>query len=729
MSNNESEISKLAQLAPAKVIAINYSDSEVSINGTDGNGSPANVYIKTPLELDENPLLKLYIGYLQSTAFLKLRSSTRYTKAISIRNFFDYVKNKNDFLKSGLPFDVINQFFIHQKKVSDRTSFYNDELILKGPIKLILNRSEDINKKYADNTLADYLAFCPNFPPPNSKTKKALSELFGQKNCPYSDTELLQSLRLGCSFLLNQFSKIREKLLNEKKVMDALDKLKIEKYKGLPILINPQSSNYTIDSAPPKQIDDEAWAKFRDINHYIFEVVIELKDPYMLEWFSFKSFPSPKKGTVEASLSKQEWIKKFYNTTKITSQISIGENKYRLRRIDNITPKFLLGFLDIETFLIQCLLSSESIQRGGLQSHSLKDFSTTLESTQIGYNKGRRDKPSATPIYTRQSLPYQCYTTYVNQRENAAHNGYSADNKTIYYDIKGTSKGHIGFTTQSLHFFELLITPDSEIIQLYRKELEEEGEAFLWLIKKVFHHNRLAYLETIKNNLKRNRKVPKKGDAKRDNRVIGLTPDAISMSRKRLDDGVSINEKSNDKITENNEINDPNVSAELTSHSPETKHNIYKNRSYSKEAIESERDFGSQVGNLMVKEALKLGDKLNGIKYLKLEQVRDLLGTTNEIKKIEELLEQVDTELWGGFQHNGETIIITNETTAMLLKGYINHIKIELPKLFLDDQRKGQKAQKQLAYLSSIFDKFPVYMQQQGEEMLEKFDIPYPSLI
>jgi hypothetical protein len=729
MANNEGNMSELARLAPAAVIPINTSDYEATVIGTDGNGSIAKVLIKIPSELEGNPLLILYTGYLQSPAFLKLMPSTRYTKAITIRNFFDYVQNENDFLKSGLPFDVVNQFFICQKINSEKTSFYNDELNLKVPINCILKRNNDIDKKYFDSTLANYLAFFPKFPPPKSKPKKALSELFGQKNCPFSDTELLQSLRLGCCFLLNQFSNIREKLLKECKISDALDKLKNEEYKGLPILTNLQTTNYTIDSALSKKTSEFACAKFKDINTDVLETVLELADPCILEWFLLNSFPSPKEGSPEAALPKAEWVKLFYKDGKFSSQVTLEKNAYRLQRIGNITPKYLLSFLDIETFLIQCLLASESIQRGGLQSHSLKDFSITSESTQIGYNKGRRKKSSATPIYTRQSLPHQCYTRYVNQREEAAYNNYSASQKTLHYDIKGTSKGHIGFTSKSLNFFELLIGHNSEIKKLYMKELEEEGDAFLWLIKKIWKHNRLAYFETIKNNTKRNRSEPKKGDSKRINRVIGLTPDAISMSRKRADDGESIHEKIEYDTTDNSGTNDQHVSAELTAHSNATKHNTYKNRSYSKEAIESERDFGAQVGNLMVEEALKLGSELKSVKYLKLEQVRDLLGITNEIEKTEKLLEQVDTELWGGFQHNGDTIITTNETTAMLLKGYINHIILELPKLFLDDQSKGQEAQKKLAYLSSIFDQFPAYMQKQGEEMLDKYDIPYPSLL
>jgi hypothetical protein len=729
MTYDEGDISELARLAPANIVAINNSDLAVIVNGTDGNRTPTQICLKIPSGLEKNPLLKLYIGYLQSVEFLKLNSSTRYSKAISIRNFFDYIESNKGFLKSGLPFDIVNQFFINQKENSDRSSFYNEELTLKVPIKLTFKKEVKLEQKYYDRTLADYLAFFPNFPPPISQPKKALSELFGTKNCPYTDTELLQSLRLGCCFLLNQFSDMRTKLLENSKIIQSLDKLKNEKYNNLPILVNPQASNYTIDSAPIKQISEKAWTKLSKINHDIFEAIIELADPYMLEWFAFKSFPSPIKGSNEAKLPKLEWIEAFYKNNKIASQVSFSKTKYRLRRLDNITPSFFLSPLDIEIFLIQCLLASESIQQGGLQTHTLDNFSATLTSTQIGYDKGRRDKSSVTPIYTRQSLPYQCYSTYVEQRNIAALNGYNSSNKTIHYDNKGTGKGHIGFTTQSLHFFELVITPDSEIRKTYKKELGEEGEAFLWLVEKIWRHNRKAYDETIKNNQKRNRVTPKKGHAKRKNRVIGLTPDGISMSRKRLDESVSVKKKIENETSTNKEISDDNVNAELTAHSITTKHNTYKNRSYSKEAIESERNFGAQVGNLMVEEALKLGDKLSNVTYLNLEEARALLGITNESSKIEELLGLVDSELWGGFQHNGETIIVTNNTTAMLLKGYINHIKLELPKLFLDDQRKGQQAQKKLAYLTSIFNKFPAYMQKEGKNMLGKYDIPYPSLM
>jgi hypothetical protein len=521
------------------------------------------------------------------------------------------------------------------------------------------------------------------------------------------------------------------KLLSDTRVVEALEKLKGEEYDNLPLLAHPQASNYTVDSAPSKKISKEAWAKFKDINTTVFEIITELAEPHILDWFSFKSFPSPKPNSPEVALTKLEWIKKFHKKSQIVQRVSFGRNNYRLRRLNNITPTFLLRALDIETFLIQCLLASESIQRGGLQSHLLTDFSSTLESTQIGYDKGRRKKSSASPIYNRQSLPHQCYSQYVKGREEAYSGGYKISKNTMHFDNKGTGKGHIGFTTESLHFFELLILPNSEFKKLYRKELGEEGEAFLWLVKKIWNHNRLAYVETLKNNVERKKFGPVAGYSKRINMVIGLTPDAISMSRKRIDDGVSIHKKVEDEseINGSSRYSEQNVSAELTAHSKATKHNIYKNRSYSKEVIESERDFGAQVGNLMVEEALKIKTELDNVKHLTLEQVRDLLGITNEINKVEELLEQVDIELWGGFQHCGETIIITSDITAMLLKGYIEHLRLELPKLFLDDKQKGQVAQKKLAYLSSIFDKFPTFMQYQGEAMLSEFEIPYPSLL
>ena len=294
------------------------------------------------------------------------------------------------------------------------------------------------------------------------------------------------------------------------------------------------------------------------------------------------------------------------------------------------------------------------------------------------------------------------------------------------------SKGHIGFTNKSLHFFKLLIS-DSGVSEYLNSELGEEGAPFRWLIKKIWNHNQLAYKETLQNNIKKKRTGAKPGYAKRNNRVVGLTADAISMSRKRIDDPVVIKPDESNETDINKksttDFNDVCVDSELTAHSPNTKQNKYKNRSNSKESIESEKNFGAQVGDKMVNEASKLNDALKDVELVTLEKVRDILGIKDNKSKVEALLQQVDADLWGGFNHDGKVIIITSEVTAMLLIGYIEHINSELTKLLLDSSLRGQEAQKKIAYLAAILNKFPAHLQRKGKQQLQEYNIPYPSLI
>lgn len=725
--------SELASLAPAEVVPINYSDSEATVYGKDGSGNNAIVQVTIPPAHISNPLLKLYIGYLQSPLFLGLSPSTRYTKAIEFRNFYKYIAENKQYESSGLPYDIVNQYFIKLKETSERTSFYNEEIILRVPLKLFSKTVVDgfDKDKFAHVSLANYLVFFPNFPPPHSLPKKSMAELFGQKNTPYSDTELMQSLRLGCCFLLNKLSEIREKLMSNKHVLKQINALKTAEYDNKPLIFNSQSNNFTVDYAPPKQIDNLSWEIIKTANLQIYETIVNNADPLTLEIFTFRSFPKAKLNSIEAKLTTLQWVQEFKNNLQTTASIykkrTYGKNSYFLRRLDNITPKFLICPSDFEIYLIQCLLASESIQREGLNIHLLSDFSINFESAQIQYNKGRRDKSSATPIYTRQNLPYQCYTRYIEQRKVAKEYSLADTNKTLDYSTVTTAKGHIGFTAKSLHLFELLLSNESEVTRQYKDELGSEGDAFLWLIKRMWQHNQIAYNETIANSRNKKKLNELTGASKRESRVIGLTPDAITMSRKRMDDTVTISKKEGPETARSQ--SEPAVQAELTSHSLATKHNVYGNRSNSKEAIESERNFGAQVGDLMVEDALKVGEYLKDMKQINLSEIKDLLGLTSGYEDIEQLLENVDAELWGGFQHNGQVIILISDVTAMLLTGYINHLHDEIPRLFLDSQLKGQYAQKKLAYLSTIFNSFPPDIQREGKKLLEEFDIPFPSLV
>ena len=158
---------------------------------------------------------------------------------------------------------------------------------------------------------------------------------------------------------------------------------------------------------------------------------------------------------------------------------------------------------------------------------------------------------------------------------------------------------------------------------------------------------------------------------------------------------------------------------------------VYNDRSNSPQKIESQRRFGAQVGELYEKEALKISKYIKSAKVVDMQQVRKILDISNSKDEFEEMLESLDldTEIWGGINHQGQTLIVTTEVTAALITGYIAHIKKELPSVRLDSEQKASTHRINLEYLSEMLEQFPSHLQQAGKDMIAEFDIPYPSLI
>lgn len=710
---------KLENLAPDNIYPIEASKSSVLIRGQDPQGFNRDVLIQIPIEYLKHKIINLYFVYLKDPLFLKQSPVTRYSKALIFRNFLSFVCDSNFDLDNPLPKSIYDKFFVYLKKTTNRTSHYHDMLVLRDPLKKYMDCKISLTESSQKiGSIGDYLANIPDVPPPESVPKKSLAMIF-EKECPYSDTQLISSLRQLSCILLEVLHNTRQELIAVPEIKGSVDSL-IQS--GL--ITHPLARKFNFTRAlRTVNLSKEEFAQLYKASESIANYALASSNPFIHELLLEGFFDlSNKKGFG----SKEDLFKIILsnknNDIKPPYKLKVNDEIYTGTVLSHLSARFVAGVSDIEIFLIQCLLASDSIQRSGLKRHKLSDFSVHIDSLQAQYKKQRRkakQKTSTIPVYKRNTLIFEAYNRHVKEMQKIQ--GWipsTSQGKTLYYSAVTVMRGALGFNLPSLDLLSLICKPNSYMRNHLIKETDGEVKPILWLIDKISKHNATQKGE----NPKSKKRV-----------TVALNPDAINMSRKRIDDVVNVTpSKSGTNDTDDAEsAEDENVSAELTGHSVATKKNIYNNRSASKEKIESMWRFGEQVGELMEADAQKVSEYLSSTNLVELDEIKKVLGIENISDNFQEMIDTLEPEqvdIWGGITISETTYIVANEITAMLLYGFIEHISTELKTLFNESEVRAREAQTQLAYLSEIFHKFPEELKQKGKEMSSEYDIGYPSL-
>lgn len=727
----------LENMAPATVIPIKVSETEVTVFcQSSGCTKPIFKKLNIPVGYEHLHIMRNVILYLQSNDFLKKRPLTKYNEITRQTNFFTFITKHTQYLNDGVPLNVYEEYLRYRTKQS-KISFYNEMLSIVEPTKWLLRQKNYALLPVFTTDFISYLAFAPDIPSNryNSTPEPSLVDLFGAQNCPYNDTDMIKALRLACCFFNEKLGTMRSDLLQDKVLQQWIAKLKKNN------LINPLFSACFQPHLSIKckmiysQTSPDKYQIIKSAYNHLYKVILEQKNPLTIEWLCQHELPEASK--LDRKTTKLAWAKRFFNRKKGKfATYSTMKITYKIQSLSSLTFRFLSIPSDIEMFSIQCLLATESIQRQGLSLHTLSDFSITDKSLQLGYGKGRRSANSATPIYSRKNIIHDTLKNYHDLMSEAQTTlPKSEQGKTFPYKSKIISSGAISSSSNELDsFISLLLDRNSLMHAIFSEETGDEGTPFLWLLERLVKHNNKHRLERIEYSRK-NRVRKKLGlDAIKLNSkhsVISLSPTAISMSRKRMDDSTNVYQKGSKPTSDIDSNGSAEVQAELTAHSVAMKANIYNDRSNSPQKIESHRRFGAQIGELYEKEALKISEYIKNTKVLDMQQVRKILGISNSKDEFEEMLESIDldTEIWGGINYQGQTLIVTTEITAALITGYIAHIKKELPSVRLDSEQKASMLRINLAYLSEMLEQFPSNLQQAGKDMLAEFDIPYPSLL
>lgn len=733
--SNDATFISLETMAPATVIPIRVSETEVIVSGrASGTKKSSFKKLSIPAGYENLHIMRNVILYLQSADFLSKSLTTRYNEVRSQEKFFEFIAEQTQYLKDGVPLNVYEEYLRYRKKQTKK-GFYGEMLHIVEPTKWLLKQKNHALLPVFTTDFMSYLVFAPDLPPPNDTPTQSLVDLFGARNCPYNDSDMIKALRLECCFINEKLGAMRSGLLQDKVLQQWVDKLKTNN------LLNHKFSSYyqpslTINTKHiSSKINADKYQIIQDAYNHLYKVILEQENPLTIEWLLQHELPVAP--DLDSETAKIAWAKRFFDKEKgriVTFQINL--KKVQIVSLNALTFRFLNRPSDIETFSIQCLLAADSIQRGGLDQHALVDFSITDKSLQLGYGKGRRNTTSATAIYSRKNIVHNTLKNHhelMSEAQSFTPNSEQGD--TLVYNWKAIGKGQISSGYTELNsFMSLLLDRKTQLNAQFSEEVGDEGKPFLWLLERLVkqnNKNRLEQNEYAKKNRSRKKRGLNELKFKTKHSKIALSPAAISMSRKRMDDSTHIYQKGSEPTSDADSYGSAETRAELTAHSKETKANVYNDRSNSPQKIESMRRFGAQVGEQYEKEALKISEYIKSAKVVDMQQVRKILDISNSKDEFEEMLESLDldTEIWGGINHQGQTLIVTTKITAALITGYIAHIKKELHSVRLDSEKKASKWRINLAYLSEMLEQFPSHLQQAGKDMLAEFDIPYPSLL
>ena len=219
--------------------------NEVTVYGVDSTGHPVSVVVSLPNSWTKNKLLLSYICYFQSTFFNKKQPPTRISEARSINKFFQYIAQSSYNPAVGLPNDLFSQFtqFLNAKGGKRGNTVSGLIHISSRPLKSLLD------KDFIYEGLPDFAkvrVICANIPDfAKNPTTPVTSLVKIFENCPYANSDMIESLRLVCCWILETLSSQRNKVLENKDIKIKLNEgLKNTETNEYPLLSYSSSPKY-----------------------------------------------------------------------------------------------------------------------------------------------------------------------------------------------------------------------------------------------------------------------------------------------------------------------------------------------------------------------------------------------------------------------------------------------------------------------------------------------------
>ncbi len=719
----------LEEMALRSISVLNHSRYRVVVPISEAK----TIEISIPEDLRQVSFCQVYIAYLQSVKLLSLAYSTRYSEARNISRFFEFLTEILPLQKFIVPNSI---FYIYTQWLKNRTQRTGNSIAscvtasIK-PIKWLCNQDDKQDMPYWHDSYYELLANSPAFNRSPQNPTASLFELF--PDCPYDNSQLIQSMRLVCCWLVLEFDRQRQLLLDNKKVKGSIDDL----------------AHINTDVVPMRYgiFSGEAGIETKDQvrKHYavLMKAVIDTEDELLIE----RMYASCSDPDLEGNPTKESmnaWLKGWFKTNKhdfIKVQRKTNKIPALSFSLMTLTYSHLVRPSDMEVYCMQCIFACDRIQRSGLDSLEIDDIAFTSTGTQTEYKKPRRKRISTTAIYKKNSILSDAIDSYCHTLRDIQprFSEVEKDKAFPFYESTYSERGMIGGRGKVVdNVFHLLNSPQSFIYKSLLDDCKHDADPFLWLLNNCIKQNEkvrkqekffFVSWEMYKKN--KTGYKPKRSHYV-DQSWVGLSPSYIAQSRVHMEDDFELRSKDGRQ----SRFDDKVVASELTAHSPETKSNIYNNRSRSPEKIKSMRNFSAQVGEAMERDAEKMKDFLDKTKVIDFVAAKKELGITDAIDDFDGLIEGVvndgcEVGLTGEIRLSNvhKTIFVTTELTAALIIARIDHIDSEIKRLRQDDDGKALKAIIDKVYLEEVLNQFPDDLIRAGKKITSSYRFPFASLI
>lgn len=697
------------------------------------------VHIDIPNELREESLFLAFAAYSKEQEFINLSSGSTYNYGNTLNNLINFFSKNQNLLIEKNKKSLSVHYLAHLKNDLHKSPDSANSQF--SCLKMILNFATDplqsfFKSDHFDLFLKELKSELPKKLKTNTKPKKTFSDVF---KTDYTDDQILISMRRVLIWFLKTMDQIRHDYLAEnhdlaKSNFNIFDDGK-----------TPHLNSIMTMSLTPGSV---SLCQKKMANGYHLRSMLNLKSKIANEMMFYANRHFNRRLSAGDSFNTWEIRRELEaNFTTAEGRRKCAKDIDRLNHLRTSYPsriekgkKFTsicqsvlpVGILFTTTLserrAFAWLLASDRIQQSGLDRATLDDVlldgydSTGIPNKiQIRFIKGRSSKPGKsdksfnTPIYQRgKDEMFDVYYNYYLLRKNEEKHfsqverpGYLTPSKwnKLYQRPSCLSQS----TTLPLY---LLGIPNTEMFRTCMQDVEM-AEPFLEILNQSVQQSTRYSIGRI---------LKKIHGKELSEQNLPISMDLIAQTR---------------AIMEDEESDQPRVTAEMSAHSLKTHNEIYIDRSdITKKINSSIHTFGSDVGDKIYELAKKMGEIVkNEPDYNRTALIEKLglcppstltLDGSNEINEVinEARKLGMGTGLIDEINISSDTYIIQDPVIAAIIMSYINHLERIKTKITGNKVRIKLAISHQL-YLESLLEKFHRKHIKKAKELVKEIKLPY----
>jgi hypothetical protein len=698
-------------------------------------------HIDIPNELKGESLFMAFAAYSKEQEFLNLSSGSANHYGNTLNTLIEFFSKNLNLLIEKNKKSLSVHYLVHLKDDLHKSSDSANRKF--ACLRMIFDFATDplrsfFKSDHYEPFLKDLKSELPKKLKSNSNPKKTFSDVFKTE---YTDDQVLMSMRRVLVWFIKTMQNIREEYLAENYDLAKSN-----------FNIFDDGKTPHLNSIMTMASSSVALGQKKMANGYHLRSMLNLKSKIVNEMMFYANRKFNRRLSngdtfntweirreLEENFTTKEGRKKC---VKGINRVNHLRTKYRSRiekntKFTSITQSVLpVGILFTTTLserrAFAWLLASDRIQQSGFDKATLDDVlldgydSTGIPNKiQIRFNKGRSSKPDKadksfnTPIYQRgKDEIFDVYYTYYLLRKNEEKHfskieraGYLSPSKwnKLYQRPASLSQS----TTLPLY---LLGLPNTEMYRLCVQNVEM-AEPFLEILNQ-------SVLQSTRYTAGRSLKKMHGKELTEQNLPISM--DLIAQTR---------------AVMEDDESDQPRVTAEMSAHSLKTHNDTYIDRSdITKKTDSSIHTFGSDVGDKIYDLAKKMGEIVKSESdYNRTELIEKLglcppstltLDGSNEINEVinEAKSRGMGTGLIDEINISTDTFIVQDPVIATIIMSYINHLERIKTKIS-DNNIKLKLVISHQIYLESLLEKFHRKHIKKAKELVKEIKLPYRKKI